>query len=151
VYVADSGTIRKISSNGVVVTIAGTAGVTNSVDGVGSEARFGVVGGIAVDPLGGGTLYVTDWGAIGADHDEWSGVDDCWEIQKFGRVDGQRGRSTVWTEPGWDNGDRGGDLCGGPRKRLYSQGWGGRHRRGVAPATYLIASATIPDSGMRVW
>jgi len=42
VYVADSNnhTIRKITPAGVVTTLAGTGGVTGSVDGTGATARF---------------------------------------------------------------------------------------------------------------
>ena len=42
VYVADSGndTIRKITPTGVVSTLAGTAGMAGSADGIGAAARF---------------------------------------------------------------------------------------------------------------
>ena len=60
VYVADSGnyTIRKITSGGVVSTLAGVAGVGGSSDGTGSSAFFGYVYGLAVD--GSGNVYVAD-------------------------------------------------------------------------------------------
>ena len=60
VYVADSNnqTIRKITSGGVVTTLAGMAGVSGSSDGTGSAARFYYPGGIAVD--GSGNVYVAD-------------------------------------------------------------------------------------------
>ncbi len=60
-YVVDTGnsTIRKITSGGVVTTLAGTAGSTGSVDGLGSAARFDFPsGGVAVD--GAGSVYVAD-------------------------------------------------------------------------------------------
>ena len=59
VYVADTGnqTIRKISSLGVVTTLAGTAGVQGSADGQGSAASFISPFGIATD--GAGNVYVT--------------------------------------------------------------------------------------------
>ncbi|MEI6715502.1 MAG: MBG domain-containing protein [Verrucomicrobiota bacterium] len=62
VYVADSGnhTIRKITSGGVVSTLAGSAGVSGSADGIGSAARFGYPTGVAVD--GSGNVYVADTG-----------------------------------------------------------------------------------------
>lgn len=50
--------IRKITSAGVVSTIAGQAGVSGSTDGVGLNARFGNTGGIAIDSAG--NLYVAD-------------------------------------------------------------------------------------------
>jgi sugar lactone lactonase YvrE len=60
VYVADTynSTIRKISPDGVVTTIAGSAGRPGSASGVGSVARFLWPNGVAVD--GGGTVYVAD-------------------------------------------------------------------------------------------
>ena len=60
VYVADSlnFTIRKITSAGVVTTLAGTAGVFGNLDGTGAAASFGSVYGVAVDALG--TVYAAD-------------------------------------------------------------------------------------------
>jgi sugar lactone lactonase YvrE len=62
VYVADTGnsTIRKITSTGVVTTLAGIAGMTGSTDGVGAAARFNSPVGVAVD--GAGNVYVADSG-----------------------------------------------------------------------------------------
>ncbi len=60
VYVADSynHTIRKITSAGVVTTIAGTAGISGSANGTGAAASFFQPTGIAVDSSG--SLYVSD-------------------------------------------------------------------------------------------
>jgi len=60
VYVADSGnfTIRRISPSGTVTTLAGLAGTYGSADGVGSNARFTLPSGVALDSTG--TLYVAD-------------------------------------------------------------------------------------------
>ena len=60
VYVADTNnsTIRKITSGGVVTTIAGTAGSTGSTNGTGAAARFNYPSGIAVDSAG--NVYVAD-------------------------------------------------------------------------------------------
>ncbi len=65
-YVADAGnhTIRKITSAGVVTTIAGLAGTSGSADGSGTTARFSTPVDLAVDPVtnGGSTLLVADFG-----------------------------------------------------------------------------------------
>jgi len=60
VYVADyfNATIRKIAAGGAVTTLAGAAGKSGDVDGVGAVARFNQTYGIAAD--GSGNLYVTD-------------------------------------------------------------------------------------------
>lgn len=59
-YVADSANhvIRKVSSSGVVTTLAGTAGSAGSTDGLGSAARFNGPSAITVSSLG--TVYVAD-------------------------------------------------------------------------------------------
>jgi len=63
VYVADSdnNTVRKISQEGVVTTLAGCAGCTmaGSQDGTNWEARFSNPQGVAADSSG--NVYVTDW------------------------------------------------------------------------------------------
>src|SRR5947207_3719540 len=60
VYVADTTNyaVRKITSTGVVTTLAGLAGTAGIIDGTGSDARFGALNGIAVDRTG--NVYVTD-------------------------------------------------------------------------------------------
>ena len=62
IYVADSlnQTIRKITPDGVVSTVAGLTATPGSADGIGSAARFNTPNGIAVD--GNGNLYVADTG-----------------------------------------------------------------------------------------
>ena len=60
VYVADtvSDTIRKITSGGVVTTLAGFIGSLGAVDGAGSAARFAYPFGVATDTSG--NIYVAD-------------------------------------------------------------------------------------------
>ncbi len=59
-YVSDTGnyTVRKITSAGVVTTLAGLAGVSGAVDGPGPLARFYSPGALAVDASG--NLYLLD-------------------------------------------------------------------------------------------
>jgi serine/threonine protein kinase len=57
-YVADSYTVRKITPAGDVNTLAGKAGTPGTVDGAGSEARFSIPSGVAVDDSG--NVYVAD-------------------------------------------------------------------------------------------
>jgi uncharacterized protein YjiK len=59
IYVADTSndTIRKVTTNGVVTTLADTASVFGSVDGTGAAARFGGPFGMAVNSTG--NVYVT--------------------------------------------------------------------------------------------
>ena len=59
-YVADNSgsTIRKISPAGAVTTLAGTAGVTGSADGIGALARFNLLQGVTVDSNN--NVYVAD-------------------------------------------------------------------------------------------
>jgi sugar lactone lactonase YvrE len=61
-YVADTGnhTIRKFSSSGLVITLAGSPGMSGTNDGAGSSARFNQPQGLAVDA--GGNVYVADTG-----------------------------------------------------------------------------------------
>jgi len=54
----DNNTIRKVTSAGVVTTLAGTAGAYGSTDGTGSEARFNNPFGIALNKAG--NVFVTD-------------------------------------------------------------------------------------------
>ena len=67
VYVLDRGNrnIRKITPTGIVTTLAGsTGGQTGLTDGIGTSARFTILGGIVSDGLG--NLFVSDQTAIRA-------------------------------------------------------------------------------------
>lgn len=58
--VADSGnhTLRRIAPDGTVTTLAGSPGLTGSLDGLGAAARFNTPFGVAVDATG--NAFVTD-------------------------------------------------------------------------------------------
>lgn len=60
VYVADRGnhSIRKITPDGVVSTLAGTAGISGSADATGAAARFNYPTSVATDRAG--NVYVAD-------------------------------------------------------------------------------------------
>jgi sugar lactone lactonase YvrE len=62
IYVADTGngTIRKITTAGLVTTLAGTSGVPGSSDGVGASASFNMPEGVATDSAG--NIFVADTG-----------------------------------------------------------------------------------------
>jgi sugar lactone lactonase YvrE len=59
-YIAEtaSSTIRRVTMQGVVTTLAGAAGATGNADGAGSVARFNLPGDLAADRDG--NLYVSD-------------------------------------------------------------------------------------------
>jgi sugar lactone lactonase YvrE len=61
VYVADVGndTVRKVTSDGVVTTIAGVVGMEGSTDGTGAGARFHRPSAVVADRAG--NVYVTDF------------------------------------------------------------------------------------------
>ena len=64
VYVADTGnhTIRRIGADGVVSTLAGTAGASGAVDGTGAAARFTSPAHLVLGPDG--SLYASDTGTV---------------------------------------------------------------------------------------
>ena len=59
-YVSDRANmmIRKVTPDGTVTTLAGKAGEAGTADGKGAAARFGRLGGLAIDAAG--TIYVAD-------------------------------------------------------------------------------------------
>jgi hypothetical protein len=59
VYIGDLGSVRKITPDGTVTTLAG-GGVGVTTDGPGKTASFGILRGIAVNPAG-NLVYVSDY------------------------------------------------------------------------------------------
>lgn len=57
-YVTDATTVRKITPDGVVTTLAGTPGIFGSADGIGAAASFDNPSGITMDTAG--NLYVAE-------------------------------------------------------------------------------------------
>lgn len=98
IYVADTfnHTIRKISPDRVVSTLAGLAGVLGSADGTGSEARFNQPWTVALDAAG--NLYVTDNGnetirKITADGEVSTFAG---QVGEFGSADGAGSEALFW-------------------------------------------------------
>lgn len=90
VYVADNqlDLIRKITPDGVVTTFAGGGNVSIDQDGIGTDARFDVPYGIAVDPAG--NLYISDMNACTIRKIDSSGVVTtlAGTAKKIGSADG---------------------------------------------------------------
>lgn len=100
VYVADKGnqTIRKITPDGTVTTLAGLAGIPGSSNGPGAAARFYGPNGVALD--GAGNLYVTEnvgsrirkitpQGTVSTFSGAGMGTQDgAWNVAKFNQPDG---------------------------------------------------------------
>ncbi len=84
-YVSDTGnnTIRKITANGLVSTLAGLAGEYGSTNGTGSNARFNSPLGIAINSIG--TVFVAD-----------SGNHFIRQITSLGVVTTLAGEAEVW-------------------------------------------------------
>ncbi len=63
-YVSDQGnnTIRRVTRNGVVTTVAGLRDTVGNEDGIGSAARFRSPTGLAVDVAGDGALIIAELG-----------------------------------------------------------------------------------------
>ncbi len=64
IFVTDFGnfTVRKITPDGTVTTVAGVPGVAGVTDGDGASARFAGPSGVALDSLG--SIYVADYTSI---------------------------------------------------------------------------------------
>ncbi len=87
-YIADAGnhTIRKVTSGGVVTTLAGRANQSGSTDGSSTDARFNRPGGIAIDASG--NLYVAD-----TDNHTIRKISPAGAVTTIGGVAGEGGHS----------------------------------------------------------
>jgi len=99
VYVADgdNNTIRKITSTGVVSTLAGMAGTLGYADGTGGDARFDHPFGVATD--GAGNVFVADTSNETIRKITPSGVSGLWFRTHF--VNPLRGaglRQSAWAQ-----------------------------------------------------
>ena len=102
IYVADTfnHTIRKISPDGVVSTLAGLAGVFGSTDGNLSDARFNQPWTVAVDAAG--DLYVTDNGNETIRKITAGGMVNTFagQVGEFGSADGAGSEALFWFATG---------------------------------------------------
>jgi DNA-binding beta-propeller fold protein YncE len=140
-YVADTdnSTIRKITAAGVVTTIAGTAGMAGSSDGVGSAARFWKPEGAAVDAAG--NVYVSD-----------TANQTIKKISSDGTVVTLAGN--VLLEPGWADGvgtaarfSNPEGLAADDAGNVYVADYGNDAIRKIAPDGQVTTIAGIPGSG----
>jgi NHL repeat len=88
VYVVDAGneTVRKITPEGVVTTVAGAVGVQGNADGTGEAARFSNPSGVATD--GSGNIYVADTNNFAVRKITPAGVVSTFAGGRYGSVDG---------------------------------------------------------------
>ncbi len=134
VYVGDTGNmvVRIISPAGQVTTLAGTAGLAGSTDGVGANARFGnALRGLALD--GAGNLFVADAAnstvrkivlATGA-------VSTLGTAGQAGTTDGVGAAARF----SWTCG-----LATGPDGAIYTAEWGSHRIRKIQPATLEVTT-----------
>lgn len=136
-YVADSGnnTIRKISPNGNVTTIAGSAGASGSADGIGSAARFWGPAGIVAESAG--NLYVSD-----ANNNTIRKITPAGEVStiagypgEYGNVDGV-GNAARFNAPI--------GVALDSAKNVYVADWGDNTVRKITPSAVVTTLAGPP-------
>ena len=84
VYVTDRQSVRKITAQGEVTTLAGVIGQSGTANGTGSAARFGILHGIAVSSTG--IIYVAD-----SDHHTIRKITPAGEVTTFSGKAGEAG------------------------------------------------------------
>lgn len=133
-YIADSGnnTIRKITANGDVTTLAGIAGMPGYADGSGTSTQFNMPAGIVVDKTG--HIYVSDLGNQVIRKITPTGI-----VTTFAGIAGQSGST---------DGDRLTGLLGGPyglvidkNENVYVADYANSNIRKITPAGYITTIA----------
>jgi sugar lactone lactonase YvrE len=139
----DSHTIRKITPSGVVSTLAGLAGYGGSADGLGSNARFGTPGGIAVDAEG--NVYVSDTSnyTIRKITPTGSVSTLAGRVGSYGSVDGP-GTSARFSF--WDRVGAGGLAVDGSDILYVVDTSNHTIRKGVIGPSILVPPQIVPDS-----
>lgn len=133
VVVADyvNRTIRRITPGGTVTTVAGTAGASAHVDGMGASARFVLPAGVAVNAAG--TIYVADYYGIRQITSSGAVSTLAGQSNSSGSVDGT-GSSARFNIPQGITLDSNGDL-------VVSESQGGKIRK-VTSAGVVTTLAT---------
>ncbi|MCX6902402.1 MAG: hypothetical protein NTW03_02750 [Verrucomicrobia bacterium] len=141
-FVADSynHTIRKITPDGTVSTIAGLAANTGSADGVGNAARFNLPSLIALDRRG--TLYVTDAGnqTIRRLTPDASGT--IWTVSTLAGLAGSTGSTDGMGSDARFNNSRGIAVDG--TGNVYVADRGNNTIRKITPAGVVTTVAGLP-------
>ncbi|HVU35372.1 MAG TPA: protease pro-enzyme activation domain-containing protein [Opitutaceae bacterium] len=140
VYVADASnnTVRKVTPNGTVTTLAGSPGVAGSADGVGSAALFDGPAGVAIDTAG--NVYVADSQNYTIRKITPSGVVTtlAGSAGVQGHADGQ-GSAASFYDPE--------DLAIDGSGNLYIADGQGNELRKVSPTGTVTTLAGAPNSG----
>ena len=153
-YVNDYHTIRKITPDAVVTTLAGNALEVGSADGVGTDARFFLPTGLGIDSQG--TLHVTD-----------TGLYNLRKVTSEGVVTTFAGRSQEWTtaRDGIGSDARFGYVSSiaigpdgtafviddGSVRKVERSGLVTTLPSGMGPPSYFSARGLAVDSGGTLW
>jgi sugar lactone lactonase YvrE len=136
-YVADTGnhTIRKITPQGLVTTLAGSAGEFGDTDGSGSQARFFEPWGVVADPQG--NIFVTDTSNHSIRIVEPAGVVTTFAGDGIaGHYDGVGSIASFRYPTG---------IAIDGARNLYVGDWGNRVVRKITPAGSVTTIAGKPD------
>jgi len=141
IYVVDDYTIRRITSDGVVTTLAGRAGEPGSVDGT-EAARFSSLGGLAVD--GRGQIYVADGTTIRRVSPEGAVTTLAGQPEISGSTDGFGADARFSSARAWVNGPN--HVAADDSGQVYVADVGNRTIRKVSPEGWVTTLAGLPGS-----